>query len=56
MVKKVNKRFVIRKYIYAASAKEAIKKDRSHPVEDVWVDDDWKKENMNSDSPIGFNK
>lgn len=42
---KKNKLFVIRKYIVASSAKEAISKDKNHPVEDVWVDEEWKKNN-----------
>lgn len=37
------KLFVIRKYIKAFSAKEAIKKDGVTPVDEVWVDDEWKK-------------
>lgn len=36
-----NKRFIVRKYIMAQSAADAIK--------DVWVDDDYKKDNE-----IGF--
>jgi hypothetical protein len=35
--------FVIRKYITAHSAAEAIRKDKSTPVDDVWIDDDYKK-------------
>lgn len=38
------KRFIVRKYIMAASAEEAIKKDKRSPVSDVWVDDEWMKE------------
>ena len=51
------KLFVVRKYILARSAKEAIKLDKSHAVDDVWIDDDWKKENKNYTSDtqkIGF--
>lgn len=36
-------RYIIRKYIHAESAKEAIKKDKNCPVHDVWVCEDWKK-------------
>ena len=38
------KRYIIRKYIYANSAKDAIQKDKKAPVDDVYVDDDWLKE------------
>jgi len=41
-----DKLFVVRKYIYAKSVKEAIKKDKTKEVDDCWVDDDWKKENI----------
>lgn len=43
------KRFIVRKYIMAQSAADAIKKDKLAPVFDVWVDDDFKKDNK-----IGF--
>jgi len=46
-MKKLVKRFVVRKYIMAKSAQEAIRKDRTHKPDDVWVDDEWKKENLN---------
>jgi len=47
--KNPNKRFIVRKYIMAQSAADAIKKDKLAPVFDVWVDDDYKKDNE-----IGF--
>jgi len=51
----INKRFIVRKYIMAKSAKEAIKKDKTTMPDDVWVDDEWKKENPNQlVSAIGF--
>jgi hypothetical protein len=37
------KLFIVRKYIKALSAAEAIRKERSAPVDDVWIDDDWKR-------------
>ena len=43
------KRFIVRKYIMAQSAADAIKKDKLAPVFDVWVDDDFKAKNE-----IGF--
>jgi hypothetical protein len=49
------KRYIVRKYIMAKSAKEAFKKDRTHMPDDVWVDDEWKKENQKDlSSAIGF--
>jgi len=51
MSKSINadKRFIIRKYIMAKSATDAIRKDKSAPVFDVWIDDDFKK-----DKEFGF--
>jgi len=47
--KNTDKRFIVRKYIMAQSAADAIKKDKLAPVFDVWVDDDFKRDNE-----IGF--
>jgi hypothetical protein len=41
---KPEKLFVVRKYVMAKDAKTAIKKERSHPVDDVFVDDEWRKQ------------
>ena len=46
------KLFVIKKYIKAYSALDAIEKDKTTPVDDVWVDEDWKKDNLSN--AIGF--
>ena len=49
------KLFVVKKYVMAKDAKEAIKLERKCHVDDVWVDDDWKKDNKNQlPSAIGF--
>ena len=50
---KGDKLFVIRKYIFAKSAVDAIKKHKTTPVDDVWVDEDFKK-SMPGASAIGF--
>lgn len=44
------KRFVVRKYIMANSATQAIRLDKKTPVDDVWVDEKWQDENIK----IGF--
>jgi hypothetical protein len=49
MSKKDMKRYIIRKYILAESAIDAIKKDNKTPVDEVWVDTDYK-----TNSTIGF--
>lgn len=38
----------------AGSALEAINKDKKAPVDDVYVDADWQKENMCKSNPVGF--
>ena len=47
----MKKRFIVRKYIMANSALDAIKLDKISPVDDVWIDEDWKKEYKNN---MGF--
>lgn len=51
---KKEKRFIIRKYVMATSAQNAIKKDKITPVDDVWIDEKWKELNDNIQQQIGF--
>lgn len=49
------KLFIIKKYVRAYSAADAIKKEASIAPDDVWVDDDWRKNNTdNLADAIGF--
>lgn len=48
-MKKQEAMYIVRKYIMATCALQAIKKDKGHPVNDVWIDENWKKDN-----PMGF--
>lgn len=50
----INKLFVVRIYIYALSAAEAIKKAKKYPVDEVYVDPDWLKENTVKQVQVGF--
>ena len=56
MTKKIEeKRYIIRKYVMAKSAHEALKKERRIRPDDCWVDEEWKKNNdKNLISAIGF--
>lgn len=55
MAKQNQKLFIVRKYIMATSDKEAIKKDKISPVDDVWIDENWKdNKNRQLSSAIGF--
>jgi len=55
-VKQKPKLFVIKKYVKALSAADAIRKEKTIAVDDCWVDDDWRKLNKdNLADAIGFN-
>lgn len=46
------KMYIVRKYIKATNAAQAIRKDKTTPVHDAWVDSDWKPDHLAS--AIGF--
>lgn len=49
------KMFVIRKYVMAKSARQAILKDKTAPVDDVFIDTDWQRgQTAVLSSGIGF--
>lgn len=52
MRKEKEKMYVVKKYIKALSASSAIRLDKTTPVHDVWVDEDWKKNSLAE--AIGF--
>ena len=37
------KLFVVRKYVVAKDALDAIKKEKKQAVDDVWIDEDYKR-------------
>lgn len=49
-----DKLYIIRKYVFAPSAAQAIARERRAPVDDVWLDDDWKKSQEVSKASVGF--
>lgn len=53
-MKKDLKLFVVRKYVIAESALEAIKNEKKKSVDDVWLDDDWKKQQEFPKKDVGF--
>ena len=56
MKNKKLKLFIVKKYIMAESAHDALKRERRHRPDDVWVDEEWKKENKYQlESVIGYN-
>ena len=40
------KQYIIIKYIIAKNAIEAIKKEKNFCVDEIWIDEDWKKEHV----------
>jgi len=57
MQKKKNsyKQFIVRKYIMARTAREALKIEKTVSADEVWVDEEWKKIQENSISEnFGF--
>jgi len=42
----MQKQYIIRKYIVASSAKEALKKERTQPADECWVDEKWMAESI----------
>ncbi len=58
MAKKIHtkeKMFVVKKYIMARSASEALRKEKNTQADDCWVDEEWRKgANHQLASAIGF--
>lgn len=55
MTKKLLKLYIVRKYVQATSVQDAIKKEKEALIDDCWLDDDWKKNNLTSlTDRIGF--
>ncbi len=55
-MKNNQKMFVVQKYIMAASAKDALKKEKNIPPDECYIDAEWKKGNATKlAGAIGFN-
>lgn len=49
------KLFVVKKYVMAKSAQEALRKEIKIKPDDIWVDDEWRKGNQDRlTDAIGF--
>lgn len=49
------RRYIVRKYVMATTAADALKKERKHMPDDIWLDEEWKKEQGKQlESAIGF--
>lgn len=50
-----DKLYIIRKYVKAPSAASAIRRERRFPVDDIWVDEEWRKNlSHNLATALGF--
>lgn len=49
------KMYIVRKYIKATNAAQAIRKDKTTAVHDVWISEEWKeKQHQHLTGAIGF--
>jgi hypothetical protein len=49
-----SKKFIIRKFVMAKSASDAITKEKKSPVFDVFVDEEWMREHEKKEMSFGF--
>ena len=49
-----NKQYIVRKYILARSAAEALKIEHKFKADDCWLDDEWKKNQQEVVAEMGF--
>lgn len=55
MKRSPDKLFVIKKYVRALNAAQALRKERRQPADDCWVDEEWRKNNTDKlADAIGF--
>lgn len=52
--KQEKKLYVVKKYVWARNAAEAIKIEKSRNTDDVWIDEEWKRNQSNPKDAIGF--
>ena len=50
------KQFIVRKYVMAKSAQEAIKFESKYKVDEVFVDDKWLEQNPIQTKHVGYGK
>ncbi len=49
------KMFIVRKYVLAKDAAQALRFEKKQAADDVWLDDDWKKAQPNAGAEVmGF--
>jgi len=53
-ISKPKKQFIIRKYIMAKSAAEALRIEKNIPADDCWISEEWMKEHKDFNDIKGF--
>lgn len=48
------KQYVVKKHVMALDASDAIKREQNFKVDDVWLDEEWVKNNPYPNSNVGF--
>lgn len=52
-----SKLFVVRKFVKATSVADALRKEKKTPVDEIFIDDDWRKNEIdNLSRGLGFNQ
>jgi len=46
--------YIVRKLVYAKSAKDAIEKEKDEPVTDVYLDEEWRLDQLEKNNIKGF--
>ena len=55
MKKPLQKRYVVRKFIMANSASDALRKERKYKPDECWIDEKWVEQQTRDNAPaIGF--
>ncbi len=49
-----DKLYILKKYIFAKNLAEVIKKEKDVTPDDIWIDEDWRKNMMEAEKKIGF--
>lgn len=53
-IKNDKKLFVVRKYVWAKDINDVLHIEKKQSVDDVWIDDEWKKNSQDPKDAIGF--
>ena len=52
----MKKQYVIKKYVMASNAREALRLESKIKADEVWIDEAWKDKNPEVSTPCGFRK